>query len=246
MTYYLSGYGSQYGVYVYVPYEINEDTSYMIYYCGGTGQEIESILWAPGVVHYFASSRDPEKYSPNAICIFYGTSGYDNIPTRVIDTLKLLHDVSEETGAPVKDVITVGSSNGCYTALHLAAALYTEGGIPVRCSLSLDAGLEWMHDYDWLTPEECDALVESGCTLYLFEQEGVGLEKEGIRLMVEKGVKTVVVECRIGDHNMISENAYNYGIFSWGVHEFDILNPLEYIFVPLTQEKLQEYYDSTG
>lgn len=207
--------------YIFVPYELNEDTSYMVYFAGGLG--FDTILWLPGVVKYF------KDYTPNAICIYYYNSGYNNMPRKISLSVELLMRLEEETGVPIRDVITVGSSHGCYTALHAAADMYTLGGIKIRATISLDVGSEW-NNPALLSDSQIKALAEQGTAVYLLEQKEIWQGYEPIRHMVELGADVTVIECDMDDHNMISENAYNYGVFSWGVGSEIIMNPNEYIF----------------
>lgn len=224
-------YGVEQGL-VFVPNECNEDTKCIIYYAGGTG---EKLLYLEGVWYYLST------FSPNAVIMFFYTSGYNNIETRNEYAAELMEDIAIDCGITLHDMAVIGSSHGSYTALHAPAQLYKYGGIKVKNVLLLDAGLEW-DVANVLSEEERAVTAELGTSLYLFEQDNVGLNKEPIRDMVAAGDKVVIVVCAEADHNRISVNAYKYGLFSWSIGEYSTLNSMQYKPVPLTEADLEEYY----
>lgn len=213
--------------YIFVPDEINEDTKSMVYYAGGTG---ETMLFVEGVYEYF------KRFEPNAIMIFFYTSGFDNIEAKCKEGIDMIKQLAEECGIVVHDLVIAGSSNGGYTALHSVARFYTDGNIAPKSCLVLDQGVEWALTGYCLSDEECDSVREAGTEFYLFEQAGVGMDFPPIRNMVEHGDNVTVVECVNDDHNTISVNAYEYGLFSWAFGEYPELDKEEYTLVKLSAD----------
>ena len=210
--------------YIYVPEEINEDTKFLVYFAGGDGKE--PMLFIGGVYRYI------QNYAPNAILVFYENSGSRNIPESCQKMIRISKQLSDECGVIVHDLVVAGSSTGCYTALHAAAAFYTDAYIEPKAVLTLDTGMEWKMPIH-LSAEERAALAEAGTKLYLFEQDGVGTDVDAIYDLVASGDDVTAVYCKNRDHDWISRLAYENGVFSWAMGEFDELNDSEYTLVPL-------------
>lgn len=215
-----------YGMF-YIPDEVNEKTTFVLYHSGGGG--LEDYLYYSGVYRYF------DNYFPNSIIFFTNNSGYNRIELKNREMYAILQQLAYECGTIVHDVSLVGSSSGCYTAMKAVISFYQDYGIKVTNVCCLDVGLEW-NDSQVLRDWECDIAAETGTVFYLFEQQEVGMNFKPIRLMVDHGVNTYVIICKDDNHNNISANAYVHGIFSWsGGDESIILPESEYYFVKLKQ-----------
>lgn len=211
---------------LYVPEVCDENTRGCIYFGGGVGDE--NWLYMRGVYSYF------RHYSPNAVFLFHLHSHVENPVPAAERALALLERVAEERHIVLHDILTVGSSTGSLSAIRAAAVVNRDYVFPARAAIALDAPNEWNVGKNWLpTDEERELLAAAGTQLYLFEQKGVGLEKKPIAALVDAGCPVTIVECRHGDHNTISVNAYTLAVFSWGLEEID-LDADEYTLVPLS------------
>ena len=209
--------------YLYVPHVCDENTRCCIYFAGGAGQD---YLYREGVYRYLM------KYQPNGIILFHYESCVTHWPGGIRNAAKIMRQVERECNIVLHDMITVGSSSGSFTALHAAALLQEEFNIPVYATLLLDAAMEWdMPKETLLSDEECKLLAEKGTLLCLFEQEEA-VDYEEIHRMADFGDKVLVIICESDGHNIISVNAYDYGLFSWGFEEIE-LDPSEYTIVPI-------------
>ena len=209
--------------YLYVPHVCDENTRCCIYFAGGAGQD---YLYREGVYRYLM------KYQPNGIILFHYESCVTHWPGGIRNAAKIMRQVEQECNIVLHDMITVGSSSGSFTALHAAALLQEEFNIPVHATLLLDAAMEWdMPTETLLSDEECKLLAEKGTLLCLFEQ-AEAVDYEEIHRMADFGDKVLVIICESDGHNIISVNAYDYGLFSWGFEEIE-LDPSEYTVVPI-------------
>lgn len=205
--------------YIYVPNQCDENTRSMVYFAGGTG---ENLLYLPGVYKYF------ENYSPNAVMLFFCESGYTHMKGIAQDAVDIMRQLELECHFVIHDFVLIGSSNGAYTAIRSAALMYEYGGIKAKSVLSMDAGDEWNLP-SHITDENLAVIADIKTTVYLFEQDnGVWLKYDFIKHMVDSGVDVRVVECREDGHNRISVNLYKYGLFSWAFEEYSDLMPEEY------------------
>lgn len=208
---------------VYIPDSLSKDTNSLVYYAGGLG---DNLLYMEGVWYYFMN------YAPDAVMLFFYESGYNHIEGKNLKAIELMEQLTLECGISIHGLVIAGSSHGCYTAMHSIAKFYSEAGIPPTAAFMLDAGLEWDTPSN-LNAEECELVGLAETEVYLFEQEGVGLDKAPIRQLVEKGGRVTIVECWDDDHNRISVNAYKFGLFSWALGEFSHLDPKQYTLVKL-------------
>ena len=209
--------------YIYVPHEIDETTSFSAYFAGGGG---EPMLFMEGVFEYI------EKYSPNAILVYYESSGLPDMEYSCDRMIAISNQIAAECGIVIHDLAVSGSSSGCYTALHAAAAFYTKNHVAARAMFTLDTGLDWEAELN-LSAEERAATAEAGIKYYLFEQIGVGIEVPAIYDLVASGNDVTVVHCAHQDHDKMSRLAYTNGLFSWAMGEFDELKEDEYTLCPL-------------
>ena len=214
-------------VVAYVPNEINEGTRFSVYFAGGTG---EYLLYIDGVYEYIRA------YSPNAVLLFNTNSGTQGISVSVNTMLRIANQIAAECGISIHDLAISGSSNGCYTAVHAAAAFYTENSVAARAVLTFDTGRNWNLPFN-MTEEEMDATAGTGIKYYLFEQAGTGTEIKAIYDLVASGNEVYAVYCTHDDHDRMSRLAYTNGLFSWGMGEFDELDGEEYEICLLTLDE---------
>ena len=225
--YSLSDYGMAYGStfkykgMFYIPDSIDENTAFVQYYAGGGAGE--DYLWYHGVYEYF------KIYSPNAIIVFTNDSGCNYIETRDEFQWDILRQLAYECGTIVHDVSTIGSSQGCYTAMR-AVYDFLQYGVNVNNCVTLDTGCYWETDSIALTREQCDVVSAAGVYFYLLEEEEFyrDLWKPAIRNVLDSGVTSFAVICRNGQHNTVSQNAFFLGVFSFTADRSFGLPPYEY------------------
>ena len=211
----------------YIPHHTDENTAFMLYYCGGG--EGEDYIYYSGLYHYF------EDYQPNCIMVFTRESGYNWMYEKNRIMFNVLRHLAYDTGTTISRLSVTGSSAGCYTAMKAAAQYYTEYGIPVYSVCTFDTGLYWQDPQHNLTAEECQTIADAGTMMFLFEEKDVTDSVPAIRQMIEYGVKTCIVGCEHENHSVISQNAYVYGLFSWSVGD-DMTLP--------TEEYTMKWYDN--
>lgn len=217
-----------YPVYAYVPNQISEDTRFSVYFAGGTGG---FLLFVDGVYEYIKA------YSPNAVLVFNTNSGTQDIPRATSTMIRIANQIAAECGISIHDLAISGSSNGCYTAVHAAAAFYTENSVVARAVLTYDTGKEWNLTHYNMTQEEMDATAGTGIKYYLFEQPEIDLGTKAIYDLVASGNEVYAVYCTHDDHDRMSRLAYTNGLFSWGMGEFDELDEEEYKICLLTMNE---------
>lgn len=88
-----------------------------------------------------------------------------------------------------------------------------------------------------LSEEQCRETAELGTEFYLFESPWVGMNRDGIRLMVNTGNKVTMVGCVFDDHVRISLDALGMGVVAWAIGDRSSpCNPDIYDFTPLSPE----------
>lgn len=219
---------------MYVPDEVNADTAWQIYYCGGCG---EDYICYSELYEYF------NNYHPNAVIYFCNCSGYCRFDRTNERSYRYLMQAAAELGLTVHDITTVGSSLGAYTALYAVRYLYENYGQKVTDVATLDAGLEW---WDSQIPQDDDAEIisELHTTVWCFEQPTASADKcNGLRILIDNDVNIRFVACRHPAHEDISRNAYKYGVFSFIAGDEDIgLSPVEYSTISVTANTLAADY----
>lgn len=193
----------------YIPNTIDNDTSFVQYYAGGGGGE--DYLWYSGVYRYF------DEYSPNAVIMFTNDSGSTYMHKRNAFQWAILSQLAYECGTVVRNVSTIASSQGSYTAMQFAYDFYIDYGIKVERCLTLDTGCDWSLDYLALSAEQCSVLAEAGTELYLFEDFNFKneLQYEAMQNIINSDLTVFAYVCKCNDHNCISKNAYSLDLFSF-------------------------------
>lgn len=196
--------------YIYLPTEINENTSIIIYYPGYEGHPvIQYFYWQ--IENYF------KHFSPNAIMFFSEGSGYRNMDERNPEILKHIRQIRGQYEID-GELIVCGSSLGSYAAMHLA----DQDEEVVSKVLCLDCG------YDYSVPcllddEQIEKIAAIGTEFYLFEQIGIDNTRFNfIQRLIDGGIKTYIVECANGSHDAITENAFDYDVFSWAIGDEEL------------------------
>ena len=211
----------------YVPSEVTNHTSFLLYYCGGNG----AINWLSysDVFQYF------KVYHPDAIIFFCNGPGGALMDEQNIFMYHVLQQIAKECGVIVHNLSAVGSSSGCYTALNAAASLYDAFGIRLTNVCSMDAAADW-DSWALLSDAEMDSVAAAGTTFYLFEQHSTKPDTPAIQAMVDHNIDTWLITCSSANHSAISKNAFLYGIFSWSGGEAIALPSSEYVFTHLTPD----------
>jgi len=193
--------------FVVVPEECGSDTRFFIYYPGGRNEEL-SVDY---LLYYLMNP------SPNTMAVFMRRNGLEEMRAKTGEAMDLLEQAAAECGLFVHDVVTAGSSLGAYTAMHSAVYTYKDYGIKTDCVLSLDAGSDWLETELLLDEQECRETEALGTEFYLFESPWVGMNRDGICLMVNTGNKVTMVGCYFDDHVRISLDAMGMGVVDWAV-----------------------------
>ena len=210
--------------YFVVPENCSSETRFFIYYPGGRDEEM-SVDY---LLYYMMNP------SPNTLAVFMRKNGLDHMRDKVCQAIDLLDRAAAECGVFAREIIVAGSSLGAYPAMHSVVYAYEEYGIRTDCVLSLDAGSDWLETELLLDESECRKAEKIGTEFYLFESPWVGMNREGIRLMVNTGNKVTMVGCTFDDHVRISLDAMGMGVVDWAVGDrAQPCNPEIYSFTRL-------------
>ena len=191
--------------YAVTPEKCDRDTRFFVYYPGGMNEEL-SVDY---LLYYLMNP--PE----NTIAVFMRRNRFGDPETETQEMLKCLEQTAAEKGMFVHDVVLCGSSMGAYTAMHSAVYLHNHFFINTRCLMSLDAGLDWSEPTLLLNEDECRETAEMGMDFYLFESPGVGMNRDGIRRLVNAGNNVTLVGCIYDDHERITLDAMGMGVVEW-------------------------------
>lgn len=210
--------------YIVVPKECGSETRFFIYYPGGRDEEM-SVDY---LLYYMMNP------SPNTLAVFMRKNGLDHMKDKTCQAIDLLDQAAAECGVFAREIVMAGSSLGAYPAMHSVVYAYDEYGIRTDCVLSLDAGSDWLEEELLLDESECRKVERIGTEFYLFESPWVGMNREGIRLMVNTGNKVTMVGCTFDDHVRISLDAMGMGVVDWAVGDrAQPCNPEIYSFTRL-------------
>lgn len=214
--------------YFVVPENCGSETRFFIYYPGGRDEEM-SVDY---LLYYMMNP------SPNTLAVFMRKNGLDYMRDKTCQAIDLLDRAAAECGIFAREIVAAGSSLGAYPAMHSVVYAYEEYGIRTDCVLSLDAGSDWLEKELLLDESECRKAAEIGTEFYLFESPWVGMNREGIRLMVNTGNKVTMVGCTFDDHVRISLDAMGMGVVDWAVGDrAQPCNPEIYSFTRLLPDE---------
>lgn len=216
--------------YLVIPEECGRETRFFLYYPGGRDEEM-SVDY---LLYYMMNP------SPNTLAVFLRKNGLDHMREKTCEAIELLDRAAAECGVFPRDIVAAGSSLGAYPAMHSPIFAYEECGIRTDCVLSLDAGSDWMETELLLDEGECRKAALLGTEFYLFESPWVGMNRDGIRLMVNTGNPVTMVGCSFDDHVRISLDAMGMGVVDWAVGDRSLpCNPEIYEFVQLRPDNGQ-------
>lgn len=227
--------------YVFVPNEPDENTTWLVYYPGGCGAG--ENLNVPCIF------MEHDKFEPNAVMIYLFNNGWYDTRGFNLEVADLMKQLALECGIWFHDVVTVGSSNGCYPAMVASPVLYEQAGITVNTVIDFDPGCEWdVDDFALLTPEECDIAALAGTRMYLMEQRSFSsyvMSVAPVAEMVEHGVDVVVIECDNDGHNHIGPDAIRAGFYDWAMGQLDGLEPIGVTKKPYVIRMIKVYPDGS-
>ena len=197
-----------------VPNTVDSDTKICVYYAGGTGGNLLGL----GFFEYYFKN-----FNPNCIFILFKNSHIYGIgrESNSIEeqTANLLNAVCNTYACFPKTIQIAGSSNGGYTTFHAASYLYENYGFVTDKIMILDMGQNWYKDEYLITEEKAQPMVEMGTVVYHFGRAGEIFVMPGAVKFAGYGVPLVEVACKSGGHDAITNNAINYGLFSWLIGE---------------------------
>lgn len=210
--------------YIVAPEECGSSTRFFLYFPGGWDEEM-----SVDYLHFYLMNP-----APNTLAVFLRRNGLNNMQGKTSQAIDLLEQAAAECGLFVQDIAVAGSSLGAYPAMHSVIYTYEDYGIKTDCVLSLDAGSDWQIPSLLLDEDECRKTEKIGTAFYLFESLGVGMNREGIRLMVNSGNQVIMVGCIFDDHERISFDAMGMGVVDWAVGDrAQPCNPEIYRFTQL-------------
>lgn len=227
--------------YAFVPDETNADTTWLVYYPGGngTGQNLS----VPCIY------LEHNKFRPNAVMLYLFNNGWNDTRSFNLEVAELMKQLALECGIWFHDVVTVGSSNGCYPAMVASAVFYEGAGITVDAVIDFDPGCEWdIEPFALLTPEESDTVALSGTKIYLMEQRNFSsyaMTVEPVTDMLEHGVDIVLIECDNDGHNHIGPDAIRAGFYDFAMGQLEGLEPISVSNRPYVIRMIQLYPDGS-
>ena len=213
--------------YLYVPDKCNKDTGFLLYYPGGYDQELYIDFF-----YYFLMNPPP-----NTIALFLTRNGVNHsVEEKNREGIELLLRAGAECGVFMKAPTVVGSSLGAYPALYSGLYTWKDFGLKVPAIMTLDAGNNWQQPDQMMSVPELRELGEIHPDIYLFDNPGLGLDREGIRQMLETGNPVSMVDGYFDEHDKMTYDAMGMGVLHWMVG--DRMTPCDmeiYIFRRLSE-----------
>ncbi len=209
--------------YVFVPEKRGDSTEFLIFFPGG--RDIEE----PRDYIYNCI----ETSSEDTVILFLYKNGLTDMKSKAEAALNTLKKAAGECSLTLKAPLLCGTSMGAYPAMH-AAAYYRENyGLSVPKVLCFDAGADWEDRELTLSAYECAQLAKTETEFWLFEQYGVGMNRDGINLMAASGCHVTMMVCANQDHNSILYDAINCGMINWAFGRREEIVSNNYTYVPL-------------
>ena len=194
--------------YIYVPETADGETRFLLYYPGGYNEELYIDFF-----HYFLMNPPP-----NTIAVFLKRNGVNHdVEAKNREGIELLLRAGAECGVLLKPPTVVGSSLGAYPALYSALYTWRDFGLKVPCVMTLDAGNNWEQPDQMMSMSELRELGEIHPDIYLFDNPGLGLDRDGIRDMVKAGNRVSMVDCYYDEHTQMTLDAMGMGVLHWMV-----------------------------
>ena len=209
--------------YVFIPENRGEDTEFLIFFPGG--RDIEEPR------DYIFNCI--ETSSENTVILFLYKNGLSDMPGKAEAALATLKKAAEECSLTLKAPLLCGTSMGAYPAMHAAAYYYENHGLTVPKVLCFDAGADWEDRELTLSAYECAKLAKTETEFWLFEQYGVGMNRDGINLMAASGCHVTMMVCANQDHNSILYDAINCGMIDWAFGRRGPIVSDNYTYIPL-------------
>lgn len=191
--------------YVYIPEKCGETTEFLIFFPGG--RDIEEPR------DYIFNCI--ETSSEDTVILFLYKNGLYDMTGKAEAALTTLKKAADECSLTLKAPLLCGTSMGAYPAMHAAAYYYENHDLTIPKVLCFDAGVDWEDTDLTLSAYECRLMAESGTEFWLFEQYGVGMNREGINLMASSGCNVMIIVCANQDHNSILCDALDCGMINW-------------------------------
>ena len=209
--------------YVFIPEMRGDSTEFLIFFPGG--RDIEE----PRDYIYNCI----ETSSDNTVILFLYKNGLSDMQNMAEDALNTLKKAAGECSLTLKAPLLCGTSMGAYPAMHAAAYYLENFGLSVPKVLCFDAGADWEDPELILSAYECAGLAKTETEFWLFEQYGVGMNRDGINLMAASGCKVTMMVCANQDHNSILYDAINCGMINWAFGRREEIVSNNYTYVPL-------------
>ena len=194
--------------YLYVPKKADADARFLLYYPGGYNDELYIDFF-----YYFLMNPPPD-----TIAVFLRRNGVNHdVEAKNREGIELLLRAGAECGVFLKPPTVVGSSLGAYPALYSALYTWRDFQLRVPCVMTLDAGNNWEQPDQMMNMSQLRELGKLHPDIYLFDNPGLGLDREGIRDMVNAGNRVSMVDCYYDEHTRMTLDAMGMGVLHWMV-----------------------------
>ena len=209
--------------YVFIPGRCDESTQFLIFFPGG--KDIEEPR------DYIFNCL--ETSSENTIILFLYKNGLNDMQGKAEAALNTLRKAAGECAVTLKAPLLCGTSMGAYPAMHAAAYYHENYALTVPKVLCFDAGADWDDTELTLSAYECALLAKTDTEFWLFEQQGVGMNRDGINLMAASGCRVTMMVCANQDHNAILYDALNCGMINWAFGRRGQIESNNYTYITL-------------
>lgn len=217
--------------YVFIPESYGSTTEFLIFFPGG--RDIEEPR------DYIFNCIDTS--SEDTVILFLYKNGLGDMENKAEAALATIKKAADECSLTLKAPLLCGTSMGAYPAMHAAAYYYLNHALTVPKVLCFDAGVDWEDTELTLSAYECAKLAKAGTEFWLFEQYGVGMNREGINLMAASGCNVTMMVCENQDHNSILYDAINCGMIDWAFGRIPPIKSDNYTYIPLNADSVYPY-----
>lgn len=217
--------------YIFIPENYGSTTEFLIFFPGGRDIE-EPRDYIYNCIN--ASSED-------TVILFLYKNGLGDMEGKAEAALDTLKRAADECSLTLKAPLLCGTSMGAYPAMHAAAYYYLNHSLTIPKVLCFDAGVDWEETDLTLSAYECAQLAKAGTEFWLFEQYGVGMNREGINLMAASGCNVTMFVCANQDHNSILYDALDCGMIDWAFGRIAPIKSDNYTYIPLNADSVYPY-----